>query len=382
MKILLPVLILFSSSSAEEFLLSNLNFSADVYKEQLKAARDNFLVCPFSAEIVLSLASLGARGNTAEELTKGLRLPNDNAKIRNIFQTLSVNFEEERPYQLRSANKIYIAEGLTINKDYQAIAVDSFKADVENINFNDSEKAAETINEWIELKTNNKIRELVNKDSFSESTAFVLVNAMYFNGLWLHEFGKTFGLKIPFYVTKAETVDVEVFGGRNKFNHYYNDKLNAAFLELPFVGNDIAMTFVLPKEKDGLKRLEMNIAEIFAKQPYLVTDIEVHLPKFKMESRVDFKSILKSLGVHDAFTSVADFKGISDTNVRITEILQKTFIEVNERGATAAAATESTAEFLSVPKETFIADHPFLFFLKHDKYGILFVGRYINPYNL
>lgn len=382
MKILIPVLFLLKSSFAEEFLQSNLNFSADVYKEQLKIAGDNFLVCPFSAEIVLSLVSLGARGNTAHELTKGLRLPNDNAKIRNIFQTLSASFEKVRPYQLRSANKVYIAEGLIINKDYQAIAVDSFMSDVENINFNDSEKASEIINEWIQLKTNNKIKELVKKDSFSESTAFVLVNAMYFNGLWLHEFGKTFGLKIPFYVTNAEKVDVEVFGGRNKFNHYYNDKLNAAFLEMPFVGNDVAMTFVLPKEKDGLKRLEMNLEEIFAKQPYLVTDVEVYLPKFKMESRVDFKSILKSLGVHDAFTSVANFKGISDTNVQITEILQKTFIEVNEKGATAAAATESTGEVLSIPKERFFADHPFLFFLKHDKYGILFVGRYINPYNL
>ena len=381
MKVLTLILLLVACSFADEYRQSNINFSSELYTELLKIKSGNFLVCPLSAQIALSLLTLGARGNTAKELAAGLSLPQDVAKIQNIFDTLSAQFEVTEPYQLTSANKIYLAKGYTIKKNYKDLAVNTYKSDIVNINFEDNENAAKQINAWIESKTKNKIKNLINKNLLSGDTAAVIVNAMYFHGFWLNEFGKNDDYKAPFYITPTKSVKVEVFGGRNYFNYYENKKLNARFLEMPFVGNEATMTYVLPNEKDGLAQLETSMSEVLTEQPYIKQDVVVEFPKFTMETNVDLKSILKSLGVHDAFTSSANFNGISDTNIKISEVLQKNFIQVNERGATAASATAGIGMVVSMPRAFFYANHPYIFFLKHKVHGVMFIGRYTNPEN-
>ncbi|KAK5650725.1 hypothetical protein RI129_001754 [Pyrocoelia pectoralis] len=380
MRVLLLIATTFATLFAEDqYLESNINFSADIYKEVLKSNNGNFVVCPVSAHIIMSVVSLGAKANTAKQLTKAIYLPDDVNKTRYMFEKLSSKFETNDPYTLSCANKIYVAQGFSINKNYKEIAVNAFKSDIARINFGDNARAADEINSWVESKTNNKIKKLVQKESLNSDTVLVLVNAMYFHGFWLQEFGKTYGHKMPFYVSKTKSVDVEVFGGRNNFNYYHNRRLSAQFLEMPFIGNEVTMTIVLPDNNDGLNRLELHIDDILAEQPYEEEDVLIDCPKFKIETNIDFKAVLQSLGVRDAFTSLANFGGISDMDLLISEVRQKTFIEVNERGATAAAATASYGMIISGPRVVFNVDHPFIFFFRHKDHGILFVGRYIDP---
>ncbi|KAK5650726.1 hypothetical protein RI129_001755 [Pyrocoelia pectoralis] len=380
MRVLLLIATTFATLFAEDqYLQSNINFSADIYKEVLKSNNGNFIICPVSAHIIMSVMSLGAKGNTAKQLTKAIYLPDDANKTRYMFEKLSSKFETKDPYQLSCANKIYVAQSFTINKNYKEIAVNAFKSDIARINFGDNARAADEINSWVESKTNNKIKKLVQKESLNSDTVLVLVNAMYFHGFWLEEFGNTHGYKMPFYVSKTKSVKVAAFGGRNDFNYYHNEELSAQFLEIPFVGNEVTMTIVLPDNNDKLNRLEWRINDVLAEQPYKVEDVEIQCPKFKMETNIDFKAVLQSLGVTDAFTTLANFGGISDMDLLISEVRQKTFIEVNERGATAAAATASSLSMMSEPGVFFNVNHPFIFFFRHKDHGILFVGRYIDP---
>ncbi|KAK5650724.1 hypothetical protein RI129_001753 [Pyrocoelia pectoralis] len=376
MRVLLLIATTFATLVAEDqYRQSNINFSADIYKEILKSNNGNFVICPVSAHIIMSVMSLGAKGNTAKQLTRAIYLPDNANETRYIFEKLSSKFETNDPYTLSCANKIYVAQGFTINKNYKEIAVNAFKSDIAPINFEDNARAADEINSWIESKTNNKIKQLVQKESLNSDTVLVLVNAMYFHGFWLEEFGKTYGYKMPFYVSKTKSVDVEVFGGRDNFNYYHNRRLSAQFLEMPFIGNEVTMTIVLPDNKDGLNRLEWRINDVLDEQPYKEEYLTINCPKFKIETNIDLKAVLES----DAFTSLANFGEISDRDLLISEVRQKAFIEVNERGATAAAATASYGMRISGSRLFFNINHPFIFFFRHKDHGILFVGRYTDP---
>lgn len=381
MKILFALISVISihATELEEFQDSNLQFAADVYQALSHKNELNFLVCPLSAQIILSLATLGAKENTAKQLSSCLHLPDDTKRIRGIFEKVSDSFDVKEPYQLSSANKIFLNDKCDVKDEYKELAVNSFQSDIENMNFADGEKVAIDINRWVESKTDNKIKDLLKADDINTDIIAILVNALYFHGNWVYEFGDSMGYQERFYVTENETVLFDVMTQRNDFNYYNNEEVKAEFLELPFVGNDVTMTFVLPKEKDGVFRLGKHISTVLSKQPLEKVDAIITIPKFKMESVIEFKGILESWGVTDPFSRKANFSGISKIPIHIDNIIQKTFIEINEKGATAAAATEITLIMDSLPTVFFTVDRPFIYFLKHRSNGIMFVGRYSKP---
>jgi len=166
------------------------------------------------------------------------------------------------------------------------------------------------------------------------------------------------------------------------FNYYRSDELKAKFLELPYEGNDITMTIVLPDANRGLSALEAHIHQVLVAPKYSPEELQVVIPKFKIDTTTDLIPILQALGITDAFTDAADFSGIGENHehLSISAAIQKGFIEVDEKGTTAAAATVVTTSRSGREDEpSFIADHPFLFYLKHRVYGVFFVGRYSDP---
>ncbi|KAB0802229.1 hypothetical protein PPYR_04415 [Photinus pyralis] len=381
MKILLLCLIfvVIPSEEIQEFQNSNLQFSADVYKVISGKNTGNFLICPLSAQIVLSLATVGARENSAKQLSNSLHFPNDPVKIQNIFRNLNNHFDVAEPYQFSSANKIYLNDKCEIKSDYRDVAINTFKAGIENINFADTERATKLINQWVEEKTSNKIKDLVGKDTLRSDTFAILVNTLYFHGNWVHEFGASGDYKQDFYVSETETVPTNFMTQRNDFNYCYNEILRAEFLELPFVGDDVTMTIVLPKDRHGLKELETHISSVISPQSLKKLDSVITIPKFKMESTIDFKELLKELGVTEPFTKNANFIGITEERIDIDDVVQKTFIEINERGATAAAATKMSFIPVSMPRVFLTANHPFIYFLRHRSTGVFFIGRFSRP---
>jgi len=371
------------SQVLKDFNIGYTQFSADVYKELLKTNSGNFLVSPLTVEIITALTAHGAKGNTAQQLVDGLHLPENKEKVKPIFQELTSHLQGNDKYTITSANKIYLQDGFKIVDDFKSSAVDVFKSYIQNIDFTNKEAAASEINKWVEEQTHNKIKNLIEEDDLELGTLAVLVNALYFHGDWVTKFNQELTKKRTFHTSNKNEVEVDMMELTNDFRYYECADMKAQFVELPYDGGDITMTIVLPNDNDGLADLEGHIDHILVEPNYGVERVHIVLPKFKSESTIQFKQILQAFGVVDAFEDFADFSGLSTQPTKISKIIQKTFIEVDEAGTTAAAATavihhfRISSSYKFEPKE-FIADHPFIYYLKSRAAGIMFVGRYVQ----
>ena len=342
----------------------------------------------FSLESVMALVFLGAKGETACQIKRGLSFPAKESLVKDLNSALtSIGTNDENGVISQIANRIYVKKGTKLS--------DGFKKDsnavqggmVEEITFSDSENAANTINGWVEKQTHNKIKDLFTQDSFDGLTELVLVNALYFKGKWLNKFRSAATANQEFHMTKSKTVEVPMMRSKGKYSVTNLKGLNAKALKLPYMGERFYMVIILPDEKNGLHAVEQELPKFdFAKglEFYIPNTYEISVPKFKIESQFDLKEIMESLGVKDMFVQgKADLSGISENaqNLHVSKIVQKAFIEVNEEGSEAAAATgvSITGRSLSMP-QTFICNHPFIFFIKDSKTGlILFMGRVVDP---
>ncbi|KAF5285396.1 hypothetical protein FQA39_LY16650 [Lamprigera yunnana] len=333
-----------------------------------KTNSGNFLVCPLSIDVVLALVHAGARGNTAKQLSTGLHLPECHS--------------EREGYSLNSANKIYLQDNFKISDDFKSVAVNVFNSDIQNVNFKKNEEAANEINKWVEEQTEDKIRDLINKDDLSEDTRAVLVNALYFNGTWVHQFPKYATTQRPFHSTKDKAVNIDMMENTDYFGYYEDDTLKAKFLEMPYIGSDIFMTIVLPNDIEGLAELEDNLPAVLTEPKYTMERVHVQIPKFKIESTIELIPILKQLGIEDLFDDRSDLTGIgaNKESLAVSKVVQKAFIEVQEAGTTAAAATaveivdRSGSSYYSTT--TFWADRPFIFYVRFTNNSVpLFIGR-------
>ena len=384
MKCSMVIVLLFISihgnlSELEEFRKSNVLFTSDLYKELLQVNSGNFIACPFSVETVLALVHAGAEGNTAKELADGLHFPDDSPKIQEFFKLLQLN--AQKSYTLNSVNKLYIANRFSVNEDYKTIAKNVFKADIEKLDFSENTKAAAVMNNWVEKQTENKIKDLIMAYYLTVNTVSVLINAIYFNANWEYPFNTDLTKSRSFRLNPQRKVDVDMMHTIMDAYLYNHDELRAQFLELPYQSDDVTMTFVLPYDVEGLPALEKNIKSVLQRPNYQDPgQVTIFIPKFKMETQISLVPIMKNLGIKDAFSENANFNRMTVDNhkIHLTQVEQKAFIEVTERGTTAGAATFAISEDRSFGS-TFKADHPFIFYLRHKVDGILFIGRFVNP---
>lgn len=151
------------------------------------------------------------------------------------------------------------------------------------------------INNWVASQTNDKIQNIVNENIITPNSRLVLVNALYFSGLWSYRFQKFGTQRRPFYLNAVDTIEVDMMNNVDTYKYYECNKLNAKFLVLPYEGGDVSMTVVLPNEKDGLAALEARLPEVFEEREYKDERVNVALPKFTIESTIDFKQILQNV---------------------------------------------------------------------------------------
>jgi serpin B len=247
----------------------------------------------------------------------------------------------------------------------------------------DAEAERNTINSWVEEQTNGKITDIIPKGVLDALTRMVLVNAIYFKGDWTSQFKEYNTQEQEFYVTAEETVKAKTMYQTGKFR--LAEDADTQALEMLYKGNKLSMLVLLPKQKDGISKLEETLTA--EKLSGLVTTlrktmVEVTFPKFKVETRYELIPPFTSLGMKDAFADAADFSGMDGTrNLNISAILHKAFVEVDEKGTEAAAATAVGVTLMSAPSyPRFNADHPFLFLIRDNATGsILFMGRMVNP---
>ncbi|KAJ8376537.1 hypothetical protein SKAU_G00071170 [Synaphobranchus kaupii] len=353
----------------ESLVAGNTKFSLDLFKNITeKKKTDNIFYSPLSISSALAMVYMGARGNTATEMAESLHLHKAAKDVHASF-----NFEEN---YIQDTKKFYEAE-------------------LETVDFISNAKVARVnMNSWVEKQTQEKIKDLLTEGAVGNMTRLVLVNAIYFKGDWDKKFKGSKTKQRQFKLNKNESKPVQMMRQTDTFGLAIIPEVRCQILEMPYKGKELSMLILLPQEIEddstGLLRLERELTYeklIEWTQPNVMKNIEtkVALPKFKMEETYDLKDILVGLGMKDAFdVSRSDFSGMSPSNgLVVSKVVHKSFVEVNEEGTEAAASTAAIMEFRSLsmpPPNSFIANHPFLFFIRHNPtQSILFYGRLCSP---
>ena len=360
----------------------------EILRNEGSLVDENLFYSPASLLIALAMTCFGARGKTAEELESVLHLIPDSSSGPNMKKFLSsLNSSSDNNTKLLTANKLFIEKSLEILKSYRAGMQEFYESEITSVDYKQrTEEVREEINKWVEQKTNDKIKGLIPPGMLSSDTRLVLVNAIYFKGLWLQPFLKEETFPGTFFVAANEKVQVQMMRQEGHFKFFESKELGCQILEMPYIGSKMSMVIFLPVETDGLGSLEGMIAyDNFEKSLSTLDssrpeEMEVFLPKFKLTQQFSLNDVLSKMGASEMFIAgKADFSGITADSLYVSQVVHKAFIEVNEEGTEAAAATGIGVNALSL-KPMFNVDHPFLFFIRHSDTGaILFMGRLLKP---
>ena len=375
----------------ETLVQGNHDFTLDLYG-QLRMSRENLLFSPLSIRMAFAMVYAGARGQTDLEISQALRYGLSQTRLHPAYnaldlelarRNLSVGPEGEDPVELFLANAFWGRTGLLWQADYLDLLAVHYGSEVQSLDFAAAPGSAiEIINGWVEDKTRDRIQDLLPPGSVGEATAAVLTNAVYFKAPWADRFEPEATIGGPFQLLDGGTVTVPLMHKFERGLYAEGEDYQAA--ELIFRGDELGMLFLLPQPgqfaafEAGLT--PARLAEILA--ALSAANVEVTLPRFSFSSRFELNQPLQALGMVVPFTGSADLSGMIDgPRLFITKVLHKTFINVDELGTEAAAATAIVIEIVGVlPQRTFTADRPFLFLIRDRTTGtILFFGRVLDP---
>jgi serpin B len=416
-------------TAAEKVIQGNTAFAFDLYAH-LKGQQGNLFFSPYSISTALAMTYAGAGGSTAEQMEQTLHFPvwtdpNDPAiRLKEPFHSAygrlieQLNAQGQKgDYQLSIANALWGQKNYPFLESFTALNNRWYQAGLANVDFiNETEPTRLKINQWVEDKTQDKIKDLIPAGVLDEATRLVLTNAIYFKGDWADKFDAAQTKVAPFYILPDKTVPAPLMQQTKEFGYAENDLLQ--ILELPYKGNDLSMVILLPKARDkGGKRLPPNpssvevirgksrnvlkpdvgsldLSELEEKltgdnlrqwqNSMRKQEVQVFLPKFKMTSQFSLSQALPKMGMPDAFdAAIADFSGMTGAkDLFISDVIHKAFVEVNEEGTEAAAATGVVMKLTAMPEPppVFRADRPFVFLIKDNKtQSILFIGRVADP---
>ncbi|XP_076242559.1 antichymotrypsin-2 isoform X4 [Calliopsis andreniformis] len=339
-------------------------FASSLFQAVVEENRGNLIMSPLSVSVVLAMAAYGARGETEEQFKKVLHLPSSKTLGTSGYQALIDSINGIKENKLLLANKVFAAEKFAVKPDYKSLTENYFRSVTQLVNFAKSNEAANTINTWVQQNTNNRINELVSPGDLNAMTALVLVNAVYFKGQWKNKFNPTFTKDMPFHVNENTVKNVPTMYRQGSYKYGELPNLNAKFIEIPYKGNELSMVIILPNEINGLAAVEQKLQSVsladILNQGY-ERDVQLFLPKFKIEKKIELNGILGKMGLTSMFSSRANFSGIADDDLVVSKVVQKAFIEVNEEGSEAAAATDViTLDMLEIPVK-FFANHPLFY---------------------
>ncbi|HVS35534.1 MAG TPA: serpin family protein [Gemmataceae bacterium] len=362
-------------------------FALDLYAK-LRTEDGNLFFAPHSISAALAMTRGGARGDTAAEMDRGLHFTLPQERLHAAFAALGRQIngdpaDKKRGYQLSTANALWGQKGYGFSPDFLQLVRDNYGGGFRELDFaGATEEARQTVNAWVEQQTNDKIKELLQKGDLTGNTKLVLTNAIYFKGDWASRFKKDRTLDAPFHVAADKSVNVPLMNQEGSFRFFYGDNMEA--LELPYAGDELSMVLLLPHKIDGLADLEKALTpqnlDGWLGKLRKVDEVEVSIPRFKMTSRFELKDTLRDMGMPTAFSEASDFSGFTGgpNGLHIAHVIHKAYVDVNEEGAEAAAATAVVSDDSAPPQ--FRADHPFLFLIRNRRSGaILFLGRMTDP---
>lgn len=363
----------------------------DLYR-QLRGAGGNLVFSPASVEAAFAMAAAGARGDTADEMNRALHIRSPEAFHRAAGRSLAALDTDAPGRTLRIVSRLFGERRYRFEDEFLRLTGELYRAPLAPVDFAaDPEASRRRINAWVARRTEGRVPELLPEGSIDSYTRLVIANAVYFLGRWLRPFAPHATQPAFFYAHGRERAAVPTMHQRATFG--YGERPDMQVLRLPYEGEELSMVVLLPRDQDGLGSLEAGLDAaaldglIRALRP---TTVQVALPKFTIRgARLDLPVAMKALGMRLAFDPQrADFTGIGDPadpqeRLHISAAVHEAFLEVDEAGTEAAAATAVVAAsrgaaIRRVPE--FNADHPFVFVIRHEPTGaILFVGRVVDP---
>eukprot|EP00076_Gallus_gallus_P017850 XP_015137682.1 serpin B12 [Gallus gallus] len=408
-----------------------IEFCLDLYNKLNRTAKgQNIVFSPMSISTSLGLILLGARNNTAAQIEEVLHVshatgttsleselegavPENKSELsqeresspslcntdgnlnHEAFHALLLQLQNlGKDYVLSLANSLFIQQGFEPHQKYLMCSKELYRAALETVDFQRALEASRLkINDWVESETQGKIKELFAPGVIDSHTILVLVNVIYFKASWEHKFEEKNTVQRDFKLNQNERKPVQMMYQKGTFKLGYIEELGTQVLELPYAQKLLSMIILLPGETadgspSGLEQTEStmtyeNLMLWFSSEHMFETVVEVYLPRFKLEGTFNLNEVLKAMGMTDIFSeSKADLSALSsEKSLVLSNIVHKAYVEVNEEGTTAAAATGATIVRRSLPLiEVFIADRPFLFFIRHNPTStILFFGKFCSP---
>jgi len=382
----------------------NNEFALELYAK-LRTQEGNLFFSPYSISAALAMTYAGARGETEKQMANVLHFPTffvekglpssvewfvrDEERFHSAFGAIIKDLNargEKGNYELSVANALWGQKGYGFLAEFLELIEAQYGGKLNEVDFIAATEAArQTINSWVEKETKDKIKNLIQKGVLDKLTRLVLTNAIYFKGNWARQFEEDKTKEAPFTLIGGEKVNVPMMNQTAEFNYMETEDFQG--LELPYVDDELSMIILLPRKVDELNSLEEMLSlEKFSgwlgklgKRKVIVS-----VPKFRMTSRFGLAGVLRSMGMMDAFSEKANFSGMNGKrDLFISAVVHKAYVDVNEEGTEAAAATGVVMRVTSVKPEripVFRADHPFLFLIRDNKSGsILFIGRTMNP---
>ena len=351
---------------------SSTGFALSFFKEVNRNVKpgENVVVSPYSAGVVLSMLAEGAECETRVEF--------DNALNGCLFKAEELGDEK---VVVESANSVWVSDDFSVRNRYVDLLSNDFNAFITTQNFADP-ATLKAINNWCAENTSGKITEII--DRLGPDMVMVLVNALYFNGPWEKAFDPASTAEDVFK-GRSGNQKVSMMSAKMKLN--YAEYQGCQIVELPYAGGNYSMFVVLPPAGMDAEAVLPYVSEsaFDAAMGMLVQrDVRLKMPKFKLETSLILNEVLQDMGIRDAFSSAADFKGISAMGpLRLDKVQQKCFIEVAEKGTEAAAVTSAQIRLTSVRPEgapvEMKVDRPFFFFIAdRNEMQILFAGKIVN----
>ena len=363
-------------------------FAVKLYS-QIAGSEGNLFFSPYSISSALTMTYVGARGRTAEQMAGVLSLTLPPDKLYPALLELTADFNaKDKVHKLYIANALWGQARYPFAPAFLQNIQKYFRGGFREVDYVDEanrEKARLAINDWTEEQTANKIKELIKPGVLDSLSRLVLTNAIYFKGAWALQFKASDTREMPFAVSKTDQVSVPMMCRKGDFG--YAEDGDVQVLEMRYAGGDLSMVVLLPRSVSSLEKLQETLPHkldgwLSALSP---ENVDVFLPRFKLEQAFLLNDPLIALGMADAFSDVAaDFSGMrsdGDKSLFISKVIHKAFVDVNEEGTEAAAATAVVMATKSISMTpVFKADHPFLFLIRDVRTGtVLFMGRLSEP---
>ncbi|KAM9330018.1 heparin cofactor 2 [Gastrophryne carolinensis] len=367
----------------------NANFGFNLYRtiQENTNATENILLAPVGVSTLMSIISMGAKGQTQSQILSTLGFQKfinasskyDISTIHAVFRKLTHRLVRRNfGYTLRAVNDLYIKNDFSVREDFQNNVKNYYFAEAQIGDFED-QAFIDKANQRIQKLTKGLIKEALS--NISPGLLMFLVNCLYFKGTWEQKFQEEYTHNANFYVTDKEVVKVPMMKTKGNFLVAEDSELECVVVQLPYVGN-ISMLIAMPHKLTGMKFLEKQLnSHVVERWRKIMANRtrEIYLPRFKLEKNYNLKDVLSSMGAKDLFTVKADFSGITDEDINIGMFQQQGSITVNEEGTQAASVTVAGFTPLSI-QTRILVNRPFVFMIyEHRTNCLIFCGRVSNP---